>query len=268
MNPLEYIFLPKASGLHNTGSICYFNSLLQVLVSCTSLRYWKPTIIDQLVAMFQKCVSVSEFNVFDSSELLAALRIKVPQFGHGQESASEALSLLLNSINNDELSNMFIHRFKYVTKCINCLHVTEQIRDHSMFFEMFHTTEVNVPNMINHKTILSDYKCDKCANIGAIRISKLTMLPEIIICLFNVYYEKRVHSFPQTLAFPGTHNNELIYTVVGQIEHFGSLSGGHYISRALRNDGVYLFNDLSFTKSKFEPTVNTYIVVYHLLKNK
>lgn len=266
MKPLEYIFLPTASGLHNTGSICYFNSLLQVLVSCTSLRYWKPTKNNKLTTVFQKCINSIMFDPFDSSELLSTLRKHVPEFGYGQESASEALSLLINSINDTNLTNMFIHRFKYTIKCINCLHITEQIKDHSIFFEIFHVNDINVNDMLIHKTIITDYKCDKCNNVGAIRISKLTMLPEIIICLFNVYYEKKLHSFPQILIFPGSNNNNMVYTVVGQVEHFGSLSGGHYISRALRSDGVYLFNDLSVNKSKIEPTNNTYIVIYHLLR--
>lgn len=265
MKALEPIFLPKPAGLYNTGSICYFNSLLQVLASCTSLQHWKSKSRTKLEDAFKTFITNSiNLDPMDSTKLLNLLREAVPHFGNGQESASEALTFILNAINDNELNNMFIHRFKYTTKCLSCFYSTEQIKDHSILFELFHTQEINVSNMLNQRTILSDYKCNKCNKIGAVRISKLTMLPEIIICLFNVYYNKSLHLFPDTLEFPGI-DKPLKYGVIGQIEHSGSLNGGHYWARALRSDGIYLFNDNSYNKSTIEPTENTYIVVYHLI---
>lgn len=269
MKKLDYALLPKPAGLYNTGSICYFNSLLQVLASCTSLKDWKPKDPNNILGnIFMKCMTRDKFNPIDSSELLSVLHSYIPQFGNGQESASEALSLMINTIDDNDLNNLLIHRFKYVIKCLTCSHTSEQLKDHSMFFEMFHTLDVTVPNMLNHKSILADYKCNKCNNIGAIRISNLTMLPEIILILFNVYYKKQKHMFPNTLEFPGIDDKKIIYNVVGQVEHYGSLNGGHYTSKALRYDGTYLFNDNVFHDTVIEPSESTYIVVYHYISNK
>lgn len=265
MRSLEPIFLPKPAGLYNTGSICYFNSLLQVLASCTSLHHWKSRSVTNLEDEFEKfIVNSSNFDPMASTILLNALRKQVPNFGKGQESASEALTLLLNTIDNVTLNNMFIHRFKYNIKCLSCFHTTELVKDHSILFELFHISEINEDNMLNYKTIVSDYKCEKCNNLGAVKHARLTMLPEIIICLFNVYYTKSIHNFPEFLEFP-SFNKSLKYKVIGQIEHSGSLNGGHYWARALRNSGIYLFNDNSYYISKIEPTANTYIVIYHLI---
>lgn len=265
MKALEPIFLPKPAGLYNTGSICYFNSLLQVLASCTALHHWKSKSKNKLEDAFEEFITNSTtFDPMTSTNLLNALRKQVPSFGNGQESASEALTLLLNAIDNNVLNNMFTHRFKYTIKCMSCFHTTEIIKDHSVLFEIFHTTEVNEINMLNHKTILSDYKCEKCNKLGAVKNAKLTMLPEIIICLFNVYYTKVIHPFPDVLEFPGL-DKPLKYGIVGQIEHSGSLNGGHYWARALRDSGVYLFNDNSYSTSKIEPTASTYIIVYHVI---
>jgi ubiquitin C-terminal hydrolase len=267
MKKIEFIFLPKPAGLYNTGSICYFNSLLQILATCTSLRYWKSKSRSKLEDEFENFIANSyKLNPMSSTILLNTLKEKSPFFGNGQESASEALTLLLNNINDTNLNNMFMHRFKYTIQCISCSHITEQQKDHSILFELFHTSELNVSNILNIKKVLNDYKCNKCNNIGAIRIDKLTMLSEIIICLFNVYYNKSIHLFPKYLEFPGFDNNILKYEVIGQIEHSGSLNGGHYWARALRDDGVYLFDDISYSKSKLEPTKNTYMVIYHLIE--
>lgn len=262
MKILEPIFLSKPAGLYNTGSICYFNSLLQVLASCTSLRYLLKS-DSELSNVFKEHIT-TEFDPMASSIILSALTSKLPHFGHGQESASEALNLLLNAINNNALTNLFIHRFKYTIKCLSCFYTTEKINDHSILFELFHISEVTPQNMSNQRSILHDYKCEKCNNIGAVKTSKLTMLSEIIVCLFNVYHTKVIHPFPQYLEFSGI-DKKLKYMAVGQIEHSGTLSGGHYWARALRNDGIYLFNDNTYSKSTIEPTANTYIVVYHLI---
>lgn len=265
MKALELIFLPNPTGLYNTGSICYFNSLLQVLASCTSLRHWKSSSKNKLEDSFEEFIqNCNNFDPMASTILLSSLKKQVPNFGNGQESASEALTLLLNSINNKELNNMFIHRFKYTIKCNNCSYITEQIKDHSILFELFHISEVSVDSMCHYKTNLDDYKCEKCNNIGAVKDATLTMLPEIIICLFNVYHIKKIHNFPKVLEFPGI-NRAMKYIVIGQIEHSGSLNGGHYWARAIRKDGIYLFNDISYSKSIIEPTQNTYIIIYHLI---
>lgn len=265
MKTLESIFLPKPAGLYNTGSICYFNSLLQVLASCTSLHYWKSKSRTKLEDDFEKFIKNSiNLDPMESTKLLNSLKEKNPTFGNGQESASEALILLLNSINDTSLNNLFIHRFKYNIKCMSCFYTTETIKDHSILFELFHISEINEENMLNYKSILDDYKCEKCNKLGAVKCAKLTMLPEIIVCLFNVYYDKHIHKFPNFLEFPGL-TNSLKYRVIGQIEHSGSLNGGHYWARAIRNSGVYLFNDHTYSKSIIEPTNNTYIVVYHLI---
>lgn len=259
MKKLDLIFLPKPSGLYNTGSICYFNSLLQVLLSCTSLYDWKNKKQSDLGNEFRR-LFVSDLDPNLSSKILK----KIPKFGNGQESASEALTLLLNNINDPELNNMFTHRFRYHTICLNCNYKTEELSDTSILLELFDVTTITPEIILYHTDTLYDYTCDKCKKKGIIRKSRLTMLPEIIVCLFNVYYKKIKHNFPELLIFPG-YNNKLQYNVVGQIEHSGSLHGGHYWSRALRENGlVYLFNDYSYNKSLFEPTENTYMVIYHL----
>lgn len=267
MYPLNFNFLPNPAGLYNTGSICYFNSLLQVLISCTSLHTWSSKSKTELEDAFKLFIDNSEtLDPMASTNLLSALRKKVPSFGNGQESASEAFVFLLNSIDNAELNNLFTHRFRYTITCKRCSHKTKEVADTAILCEIFDTNNFTEKNLLCRKQVLNDYKCDNCNLTGATKISKLTMLPEILVCLFNVYYTKKNHNFPNMLEFPGSNNRKLKYLLVGQVEHSGSLNGGHYWSRAIRKDGIYLFNDNSYSKSELIPTVNTYLVVYHLFE--
>jgi ubiquitin C-terminal hydrolase len=267
MYHLEYSLLQNPIGLHNTGTVCYLNSLLQVLVSCTSLHYveWSNNSLEQ----FLKNIIMSGLKTDSSVRLLSLLRTKLHNsnyansFGNGQESASEALTLLLNTIDNPSLTNMFIHRFRYKLVCDNCHYLSDEIKDHCILFDLFHANEISVENMAIQNTKL-DSKC-KCGSFLTKR-SVLTMLPEIICCIFNIYYTKSKHEFPLQLEFP-SNNTTLKYRVVGQIEHSGSLHGGHYWSRALRKKDIFLFNDMSYNTSKFEPNDSTYMVFYHLVKN-
>jgi ubiquitin C-terminal hydrolase len=93
------------------------------------------------------------------------------------------------------------------------------------------------------------------------------MIPEIIVCSFNIYARNGVartpRYFPLTLEFPATSGGTMMYKLVGQIEHSGSLAGGHYWARGLRKNGVFRLNDTSTAPSTFETTSGTYIVAYH-----
>jgi hypothetical protein len=91
------------------------------------------------------------------------------------------------------------------------------------------------------------------------------MIPEIAVCLFNLYHHPRPKRFiPRVLAFPADGETVLVFKQTAMIEHFGALSGGHYIARALRADQqVYMFNDAAPpTPSAFIATPNTYIIMY------
>jgi len=265
LSKLNFIFLPAPFGLQNTGSICYFNSLLQMLATCTSIQ--NITFLDntETERVFHKFINQVKNDMVDStvsSELIRALHADVPTFGIGQESASEAFVLLINTINNKQLSNLFINRYKYIIQCQYCNYKTNEIIDHSIVINMFHTSEVTLENMLINDTILTDYKCNNCSEKKTVKKSRLTMLPEIIVLTFNVYFQKSIHQFPEYITLD---KSKLRYKLIGQIEHSGHLHGGHYWARALRNNGCYLFNDHSYQPTTLEPTPNTYIVLYHYI---
>lgn len=262
------IFLPDPYPLVNTGSICYFNSLLQALGTCTSIHSITFKDLSELeinMKIYMDMISNNNVDNIISSKILSSLHNIKPNFGNGQESASEAFILLIDAINNDQLTSLFLNRFRCFTKCNSCNNISDEKKDHSIIINLFHIDNLTPENILKYTNDIPDYKCERCKNVGAIRYYRLTMLSEIIVVCFNVYFTKKKYNFPDILTFPGKEKN-LNYKLISQIEHIGSLNGGHYWSRVLRkNNKCYICNDHSISESVLTPTNNTYIVMYHII---
>ena len=320
MDPYDKQYVPGPFGLMNTGAICYLNSFLQMLASCSSLtkavlgneEYLSRTKTGAAVAMFVRSYAQKDGAAPDtlrtdignrSAEVLRALvsdlRVRRPRvvFGAGQESASEALHHLLDMMEppddapenardedstlvrsvNSPITRLFLHRFRCNIHCRACKQVVSQNTDYAVNFNLFHLDSLKIaPNPQDFSKAVrlqvsstTDYECPACrVKTTAFRVYNLTMIPEIIFCMFNLYVEyggTRVARYvPDRLEFPSMAGGKLVFRLVGQVEHGGSLAGGHYWARGLRaGERVYLLNDSSVTISSFAPTPYTYIVVFH-----
>lgn len=301
MDAYDGVLVPEGFGLNNTGVICYFNSLLQLLASCPALtralltgRHASTSTGRALTEFFRafgrkKGSSPSEGVELLSSRVLAALvkdlRQRRPnsEFGAGQQSASEALVLLLEMADppgggeQESLSDLFYHRYRCELHCPRCKRVVSTETDVSVHLELFHMdaawprTAAGFSEAVReHRARVEDYLCEKCGRRGAVtRVYRLSLVPDILVCVFNVYVEyggfRRARPFPPLLAFPAADGGDpLIFRLVAQVEHAGGLSGGHYWARGLRAGGrVFMLNDTGVSPSSFACTDNTYLVAYH-----
>jgi ubiquitin C-terminal hydrolase len=316
MDGYDPSYTPPEFGLNNTGVICYLNSFLQVLASCTALtkavlqneEYLSRTATGAAVFSFVRGYhqNLTPNIEFRSAQVLTALvtdlRARRPnvKFGGGQESASEALVLILDMMEpataaaavaagpvhsiESPITRLFLHRFRCDTYCCVCRKSVSKEIDHAVNFNLFHIDQLKVqPNspktfsqaICRQISATEDYKCAACApsaaapNPAAYRVYNLTMVPEIIVCVFNLYVGfggvRQARYIPDRLEFPAVENGRVLrFRLVGQVEHAGSLSGGHYWARALRaHDQVFLLNDRSVTPASFASTPNTYMVFYH-----
>jgi len=240
--------------------------------------------------LFGAMNSVESLSSVVLQALVADLRERRPtfknKFGSRQESASEGLVMLLDMIEDPDaeddyhpITELFYHRSSGVVYCSNCEKTVSEQTDLEVQFNLFHydlakkTPETPSEFAEIVRTYISrheDYRCEQCKKISfGYRQYRLKMVPEIIVCLFNLYDHtmRKSRYFPGRVPIPSSGGGQLVYRQIGQVEHSGSLHGGHYVARALRGDGnVYQFNDTSVTSSQFIPNSNVYIVMYHIEK--
>jgi ubiquitin C-terminal hydrolase len=97
------------------------------------------------------------------------------------------------------------------------------------------------------------------------------MIPEIIPIVLKKYTTKQVTPFPLKLEFIAKGGaKKYIYTLVAQSEHSGGMMGGHYWAICLRKNAENRLtwknlNDQSVSDARPGPTLNSYVLIYHLI---
>lgn len=230
-------------------------------------------------------------HLFDA--LRDELRSRRPgiRYGFSQESASEGLVLLLDMLDaplpegeaprENPIARLFYHRYEATVYCGGCTAKVSAMLDVAVQFALFEEG----PRPLDpggfgealraYSTELGDYRCERCGRVGtATRHYQLRMVPEVLVCLFNLYgvprRRPREHpGFPQRLDLPGIGGGRLVFGQTAQVEHSGGLSGGHYVARGIRGDGkVYAFNDEQIAAAHFESVPEVYMVFYHFLRSE
>lgn len=281
----------NASGFDNTGVICYFNSMLQGLLSCTSLtqlfiemKQEDQKKCNELATTYRAMImemranpgrdisswSPRIWNVFQT-QLKSIEKGKGFKFGTQQEDVDEGLNLFIQALSLDSVSQLFEHRYKLVTFCDLCKKVCSKRNDEGICIDI-HNSEIKADDpqayqkyLIKHYPKLDDnFQCPECKRTGNKRqIRCLTMLPEIIILQFKKYKEKWTAEFPFAIEVPGS-GGKVTYKLVSQTEHSGGENGGHYWARGLRSGGkVWMLNDRSIAQSEWSCTPVTYMAWYH-----
>ncbi len=222
------------------------------------------------------------------------------KFGLAQESASEAFIHLLDmmepaektagSASESPITRLFQHRCVCTVYCGGCRQIVSRENDYGVIVNTFYLRDMkNRPRsvadfsdaLVAHNSVLTDYVCDQCsakagpqergadgrpsAPIISFRRYRLSMVPEIIACLFEIYGARTQYFIPAKLEIPRIGGGVHVYSQVAQILHTGTLNGGHYIAYALRNPKIYVFDDAATPREarEFAQSPNTYIVLYH-----
>jgi ubiquitin C-terminal hydrolase len=311
--------IPKPFGLMNTGVVCYFNSFLQTLCSCSSFtstvmknkEYLLKTMTGAAIYNYvNKYINVSptdEFFLadevrpeiaFSTMEILKALKSDLRErrpkinFGNGQESAHEVFVLLLDMMEpvdsetenypllssiNSPITKLFLHKCEWNLYCISCKKSISKKIDYGVIFDMHHIdmqSNTNTPSNFSklikqHVSSVEGYKCPTCSSESICRIYNLKRIPEIVFCSFNIYYQenRKIRYFPPYLEFKTNHEDDkYTFKLISQIEHSGSLNGGHYWAKCLRSENrVYELNDMGLAPTMFQSTPHTYMIIYHIV---
>jgi ubiquitin C-terminal hydrolase len=241
---------------------------------------------------------------FMSSRVLAAFMADLAehhpkiQLGGGQDCASQVIDCICdmmqyrpsgpdenkNVLADSLVLNTMIHRYACRLHCLACKaakHVPTDSATTIHIFDIYRliktppTTPKEFASALRRQINVEeqpDYKCEACdAHVRTVRVYNLEVVPEIIICMFNRFVEyaggsRDVHYFPDAFSLPAIGGGTLEYQLVGQIEHVGSMAGGHYWAHGRRaGDAIYMLNDFGVSPSAFVPTANTYLIAYHFV---
>ncbi len=288
-------YVPDPFGLNNTGVICWLNSLLQVLLSCSALN-----------KVLLECEAEFKGNEF-AREYIRLVRAIVPnrpedepidpaKFGHAsanilnafmkqlrsknlafaigasQECADEAFTLFVDLFDHPKVSKLFSNVYELSITCKNCGDVVSSMRDKTYKINLFCQKKLDTQDIFCqyirvHPSELDYYKCEKCEQVmtRSHRIEKLKMLREIVVITFNKFHSKDNRWFPESLVFNAKGGGALHYRLIGQIEHGGNMYSGHYYANALRGNKFKRFNDSFVGDAATGPTPLTYMVVYHIV---
>jgi ubiquitin carboxyl-terminal hydrolase 2/21 len=279
-------FSPSPYGLANGGATCYWNTLLQCLLSCTQItetsvknNYPLNSLIGQLATMAYKADNMAGINFLRTFLITMHQKELTFNFGIGQESTSEGLILLVDLL-PAEIKSLFLHRYVRYKVCGNCGHESDKIRLESIHFEFFEfkvclieSAEKFAEHLLEKADTIPDYKCDSCGQMhpNTIGVERLTMASEIIVILFNKYdmiSRTKNYFIPDEFELPSNNGQPLKYKLVGQARHNGSLHGGHYWAMIRRKGKVYMANDSAINEvENFDRNPATYIAFYTLYTN-
>lgn len=302
LTPYDSTYALMPFGLRNTGVICYLNSFVQALMSCTSINKYflnneqrfieeKNDVAICYTNLIKQAIThkktqdrgsfvldpVSLFNI-----IILKTREKYPnkKFGMGQEDSGEGLHLFLDAIDDKTLYKLFMHQYIAKIWCLGCKNMISESIDDAVMLEVYQKyNPIKSDNITNQHPLnnhvfqylspLPDYKC-LCGKQKCCTTYQISSAPEIITIMFHKFHQKINLDFPEFMYFP-SNKGYLKYKIVAKIEHSGGTSGGHYWTHGLRTIGMrqsmVILNDTSCEqKGNVLPTANTYIIFYHYIE--
>jgi ubiquitin C-terminal hydrolase len=264
----QSLFIPPL-GFTNTGSICYFNALMQCLLSS---KFFQRSARDSGDLLFQQFFESLKNNKWDNYFTTKFLE-SMPGGRQPNQSSSEYLLLVIEKLKIDPLFE-YIHHVKRL--CMSCGHVSETTDKSSDLL-----LNKNILEFFEHTENIDDVICDNCKTKVTIKQDRyLRSIPPLIVMSLNKYFGKTPFYYPAYFKIdiptgkayeghklPGEETSFVEYTLVATLDHIGGLGGGHYVSRILRSlpDGELSFsvNDSETAQIQGLDCVdNSYMIFY------
>ena len=241
-------------GFQNTGSICYFNSLVQCLLSSKNfLQFILHHENDyNLFRPFLKHIAEDKWDQIFTTRLLHHCNMVNPN-----QSSSEYFIHLIDLL---KLERLFEYSHIIKTICDTC-HTEIQKKDVSCSLLI----NDNFDEFFEFDEKIDNFNCEKCKIKTSVKQYKtIETISDVVVVCLNKYFGKKMISYPPSFTFTSDR-----YRLVGTIEHIGELQGGHYVSRCSRNEKTILVDDsrvMEISDNNITPVVETYMVFYEKVK--
>jgi ubiquitin C-terminal hydrolase len=243
-------------GFTNTGAICYFNALVQSLLSCKQfIAYICREKRDSVFFLFFKFIAIDKkWDPFFTSKLLHVMGGFAPN-----QSSNEYFLKLCDYLKMDDL---FSTKTETTKVCKECGKEGDKVMDTSVFTVI----DNSVDEFCETTRDVEGYYCDseKCKKKVTVAITtRIREISPIMVFSFNKYFQKRMIPYPKGFNIDGDKE----YRLVSTIEHHGVLGGGHYFCRTVRNGTLLRLDDNGVGElGDIDPTDNTYMVFYERVR--
>lgn len=234
-------------GYENNANVCYFNALMTSLLSCD--------------AFVTKCydIGLHEMLIRCGKNLNPFINSLPWTEYMSQECAHETFSRLVEYLEIDD-----IFRIETLTYNVcGCTKTIEPIKDIGNYIK----SESNIDAkklFFNHR--VGDL-CDKCGKKRK-HFYVLSKMANIIVIVLEKYFKKSLIDFSDQLSFETDDGGKVTYELKAQIEHSGTISGGHYYCVVKRGGEWYQVDDLSYFNSQPKPSPNTYMILYEQVRRE
>ena len=236
-------------GFQNTGAICYFNSLIQCLISS---KHFLKTMLSDKYPLFKDFLINITNDRWDMTFTTSLLRQH--NIIQANQSSSEYFLLLIDLLN---LENLFECQHRIITTCNNCKQTKEST---DISYNVL--IDTNIEEFFVSNEQVDQVNCDFChVKSNMERKKVIQKMPPIIGISLNKYFGKKQILYPIAIKSP-----DFEYSLIGTVEHMGVLGAGHYTSRFMRNGEYHVADDANTRKiSELNPVPETYMIFYELI---
>lgn len=233
----------KIVALDNPGiSVCYFNSMIQALMSCTSfnIKLMEQNNSAMIQEYLRLCMEFDDPKTkairIDSAKKLLDLVITA-RIGNSinlrpgeQEDMHEGMVIFLELL-GDRISSLFKIKHRITITCPGCNASHQNINtafECGIIIDGPKTKKEMEDMILGQRESLNDYRCEKCSHMGVERKTTISRLSDIIVVILNKSRPGIKYFSPQLSFYSEPLARTLEYSVVAQVEHMGDTRGGHY----------------------------------------